>query len=29
MSEEALARAQRHGLTDLAATIERDLQKLK
>lgn len=28
-SEEALARAKRHGLTDLAATIERDLQKLK
>jgi tetratricopeptide (TPR) repeat protein len=29
MSEEALARAKRHDLTDLAATIERDLQKLK
>jgi Flp pilus assembly protein TadD len=29
MSEEALARARRHGLTDLAATIERDLVKIK
>jgi len=29
LSEEALARARRHGLTDLAAAIERDLQKLK
>ena len=29
MGEDALARARRHGLTDLAATIERDLQKLK
>ncbi len=29
LGEEALARARRHGLTDLAAAIERDLQKLK
>jgi tetratricopeptide (TPR) repeat protein len=29
MSEEALARAKRHGLTELAATIARDLQKLE
>jgi len=29
LSEEALARARRHGLTDLAAAIERDLQKLE
>ena len=29
LSEEALARARRHGLTDLAAAIERDLQKIR
>ena len=29
LSEEALARARRHGLTDLAAAIERDLEKIK
>ena len=27
LSEEALARARRHGLTDLAAAIERDLRE--
>jgi hypothetical protein len=29
LSEEALARARRYGLADLAAAIERDLEKLK
>jgi type IV pilus assembly protein PilF len=29
LGEDALSRARRHGLTDLAATIERELQKLR